>query len=106
VLNAENIKREFKFSLLYPAEQFYPGGGDDEILLQGVVDCFFEEGDALVIVDFKTDYVTPDTVEEKANKYTPQLDAYSSALERITGKCVKDRLIYFFALDKCVSLPE
>jgi len=99
-LRAESIRREFKFSLLCPAEQFYPGCGDDEILLQGVVDCFFEEDDELVVVDFKTDKVTSDSVDEKAKHYAPQLAAYSDALERITGKRVKDRIIYFFALDR------
>ena len=104
VLNAEEIKREFKFSLLYPAEYFYQGGGDDEILFQGVVDCYFEEGGELVVVDFKTDRVTPETIEEKANSYAPQLTAYSDALARITGKQVKERVVYFFALDKAVLI--
>ena len=97
VMNADKVRREFKFSLLYPAERFYPGGGKDEILFQGVVDCFFEEGGELTVVDFKTDRVTQDTLEEKAQEYKQQLDAYSDALERITGKRVKQRIIYFFA---------
>jgi len=104
VLIAEDVKREFKFSLLCPAGQLYPGGGDDEILLQGVIDCFFEEEGTLTVIDFKTDYVTHDTFEEKARSYTPQLAAYSNALERITGTHVKERIIYFFALDRCVQI--
>ncbi|MCL2409783.1 MAG: helicase-exonuclease AddAB subunit AddA [Oscillospiraceae bacterium] len=99
VMNASNVRREFKFSLLYPAKRFYPGGGDDEILIQGVIDCFFEEEGELVVVDFKTDYVTRDTVEKKAKQYTPQIEAYADALERITEKHVKERIIYFFAID-------
>ena len=99
LLKAENVKREFKFSLLYPAESFFPGGGEDKILLQGIVDCFFEENGELVVIDFKTDYVTADTLEEKTNSYAPQIAWYSEALERITGKPVKERIIYFFALD-------
>jgi len=106
VLGAEKIWREFKFSLLYPAERFFPGGGDDEILLQGVVDCFFEEGDELVVVDFKTDHVTQETLEEKAMQYAPQLSAYSDALERITGKRVKERIIYFFSIDSIYSIKS
>jgi ATP-dependent helicase/nuclease subunit A len=104
VLKAKDVKREFKFSLLCPAEQFYQGGGDDKILLQGVVDCFFEEDDALIVVDFKTDHVARDTLEEKTNHYAPQLATYSDALERITGKHVKDSIIYFFALDEAVTM--
>ena len=99
LLKAENVKREFRFSLLRPAESFFPGGGEDNILLQGVVDCFFEEDGELVVIDFKTDYVTMDTLEEKTNYYAPQIAEYSEALERITGKRVKERVLYFFALD-------
>ena len=99
MLRSENVRREFKFSLLCPAERFFPGGGEDNILLQGIVDCFFEEDGELVVIDFKTDYVTMDTLEEKTNGYAPQVAEYSEALERITGKQVKERVIYFFALN-------
>ena len=99
-LMAEEINREFKFSLLYPAGRFYPGGGDDQILLQGIVDCFFEEDGELVIIDFKTDQATRETLAEKISDYTPQLAAYSDALERITGKNVQERVIYFFSMDE------
>ena len=99
---AENIMREFRFSLLYPAERFFPGGGEDKILLQGVVDCFFEEDGEISIIDFKTDSVTPETLEDKVMQYLPQLTVYSESLERITEKHVKERVIYFFGQDKCV----
>jgi len=101
VLHATTVQREFKFSLLYPAERFFEGGGDDEILLQGVIDCFFEEDGGLTVIDFKTDYVTPDTLAEKAEQYAPQIEAYADALERMTGLRVTGRVIYFFSLDAC-----
>jgi len=100
VLGAETIKREFRFSLLRPAESYFPGGGNDKVLLQGIVDCFFEEEGELVIVDFKTDHVTNETVSKKAAAYSPQLNAYAEALESISGKNVKEKIVYFFAIDK------
>jgi len=96
LVSAPNTEREFKFSLLSEAERFFPGGGNDEILLQGVVDCFFEENGELVIVDFKSDRVSKSTVDERVKRYTPQLRTYADALERITGKKVKESIIYFF----------
>jgi len=96
LVSASNTEREFKFSLLSKAEKFFPGGGNDEILLQGVVDCFFEENGELVIVDFKSDRVSKSTIDERVKRYTPQLDVYAEALNRITGKKVKERIIYFF----------
>jgi len=95
LVNATNPEREFKFSLLSEAEKFFPGGGNDEILLQGVVDCYFEENGELVVVDFKSDRVSKSTIDERVKRYTPQLGAYANALERITGKKVKERVIYF-----------
>ena len=68
------------------------------------MDCFFEEGGELTVIDFKTDYVTPETLEEKAAHYAPQLAAYTDALERITGKRVKERVLYFFKIGASYSL--
>jgi ATP-dependent helicase/nuclease subunit A len=82
VLNADEIYREFKFSLLVPAEEYYPGaktGDGDEILLQGVVDCCMREREALHVIDFKTDAVTLENIEEKTRQYAPQLAAYGRA---------------------------
>ena len=104
VLEAESVKREFKFSLLYPAEYFCPGSGGDKVLFQGVIDCFFEEGGDITVIDFKTDRVTIDSLNEKVEYYGTQLTAYSDALERMTGKRVKERIIYFFELDRHVSV--
>ena len=96
---SNELKREFKFSVLRSADSYFSGGGSDKILLQGIVDCFFIEGDEIVVLDFKSDKVSNENVREKAQRYTPQLDVYADALERITGKRVKEKIIYFFAID-------
>ena len=104
VINAKKLYREFKFSILCPAEDYFSGGGSDEILVQGVIDCFFEDEEEIVLVDFKTDKVTDKNFKEKAKYYTPQLYAYADAIKRITGKHVKERVIYFFAIDTAYSV--
>lgn len=104
ILGAESVRREFKFSVLLPAKEYYPEAGDDEILLQGVIDCYYEEKGELTVVDFKTDYVTPETVHARAQEYLPQVDAYSRALERITGMPVAGKILYFFALDTAIEI--
>ena len=105
VLNAKNIQREFKFSLLYPAERFFPGGGEDRIMLQGVIDCFFEEDGELTVIDFKTDNVTAEMLEERVSRYSYQLNIYADALTRITGMPVKEKVIYFFGPDCLRTVP-
>ena len=99
IRRSESVRREYRFSLLRPVREFANVDADDAVLLQGVVDCFFEEGGELVVVDFKTDRVSHDNLEERAAHYRPQLEAYSMALARVTGKRVKEKLLYFFSAD-------
>ena len=47
------------------------------------------------MVDYKTDYVTADTLEEKARLYAPQLRAYAAAAERVLGLKVKEGVVFF-----------
>ncbi|MBR2894814.1 MAG: PD-(D/E)XK nuclease family protein, partial [Oscillospiraceae bacterium] len=95
--SAIRIEREYRFSLLVDAKDYYGAvSREDQVLLQGVVDLFAETAEGIVVVDFKTDYVTGDTVDEKLTFYRPQIDAYSTALEKILEKPVVRRVIYFF----------
>ena len=103
VLTARGVHREFKFSLLAPAALLDPAGRG-EMLLQGVVDCWLEEPDGLIIIDYKTDRVTRETQEARAAEYAPQLGAYAWALERITGKPAKAAYVYFFTTGTAVRL--
>ena len=100
---AEEVLREFKFSLLVPAGLYYPGS-TGEILLQGVVDCCMVEESGLTILDFKTDRVTDETIDARAEYYRGQIDAYTAALEKIFDREVKARILYFFNAGKAVSV--
>ena len=104
LLTAESIEREFKFSVLVRAEDYFAGGGEDEILLQGIIDCFFEKDGKLCIVDFKTDYVTEKTIDARVKFYENQINTYARALEEITGKTAAVRYLYFFRLDRTVEV--
>ncbi len=89
--------REFKFSILSPARDYFHGAPDeDEILLQGVVDVCIESGGELLVLDFKTDHIRPGAERARAEHYAGQLRAYALALKRITGKTVSRMLLYFF----------
>lgn len=101
---ALRIWREFSFSLLRPADELFAGVQGDEILLQGVVDCCFDEGDGLVIVDYKTDRVSFDEAPERAALYREQLGAYAWAMGRITGEAVKESIVYFLNAGRAVAL--
>ena len=105
IRTGKQVEREYRFSLLQSAETFVPGAmAGDEILLQGVVDCFFEEDGALVVVDFKTDRTAPGALAERAEHYRAQLDAYSLALSQVIGLPVKEKVLYFLRCGKAVTL--
>ena len=98
IRKSKQVEREYRFSLLRPVRDFSSLDADDSVLLQGVVDCFFEEDGELVVVDFKTDRIGRTQIEERAEHYRPQLEAYSMALMRVMGKKVREKVLYFFSV--------
>ena len=95
ILGAQTLRREFKFSILTDAAGYVPQAAGEQVMLQGVVDCFWIEDGGIVLVDFKTDR-TPDGPAAKASQYAPQLHAYAGALSRMYQLPVKEQILYFF----------
>ncbi len=98
------VLREFKFSILDDGEHYGPGLAGEQILLQGVVDCAILEEDGITILDFKTDFVTEETLVSRAAHYAPQIHAYADAMSRIFEKPVKTEWLYFFSMDRLVEM--
>ncbi|MGN0335595.1 MAG: helicase-exonuclease AddAB subunit AddA [Lachnospiraceae bacterium] len=91
--------REQSFVIAKPASEIYPDcDSNQDILIQGVVDVYFEEDDGLVLADYKTDNIR--SAQELKNLYRKQLNLYAQALEQLTGKKVKERWIYSFTIGK------
>ena len=90
-VNYGSVRREQPFVFEYEGQ-----------LIQGIIDLYFEEDGELVIVDYKTDRVNKSTAgeQELVKRYAIQLDYYAKALAQLTGKCVKEKIIYSFALGK------
>ena len=100
---AGKLYREQPFVLGLPANKLGKDLPEEEtVLIQGIIDVFFEEEDYIVVADYKTDRV--EKAEELIRRYQVQLDYYAQALERLTGKKVKEKLIYSFALSKELRL--
>lgn len=76
----------------------------EKVRLQGIIDCIFEEEDGIVLLDYKTDYVVEGMEEEILDKYRIQLKYYKEAVEKITGKKVKESYLYLFRLGKEVLI--
>lgn len=96
--------REFKFSILTDASAYYENIADEKILLQGVVDCALIEDDGITVIDFKSDRVTQENLEEALERYKPQVAAYANAIQRIYQKPIKAAKLYFFAINQMVDV--
>ena len=90
MLRSPNVRREWAFNLVMEDQQ--------GAILQGVIDCAFLEDDAWVLVDYKTDRIEDESAFIR--RYATQIDWYARALERITGRPVKNRYLYSISLGK------
>lgn len=79
---------------------------NEKLRLQGIIDCFFEEEDGVVLLDYKTDYVKLGKEEELLDRYKVQIDLYTETLEKIIGKKIKERYLYLFGVDKEVKYKD
>ncbi|MGM9669037.1 MAG: helicase-exonuclease AddAB subunit AddA [Faecousia sp.] len=101
----DRVLREFKFSILDKGARYGENLQDERVLLQGVVDCALIEADGITVLDFKTDYVTEETLPDTVRHYLPQVCAYAEAMSRIYEKKVKQVFLYFFRLNRLVEVP-
>ena len=94
-VNCGSVRREQPFVFEYEGQ-----------LIQGIIDLYFEEDGEFVLVDYKTDRVMKGEAGEKelVRRYAIQLDYYAKALTQLTGKNVKEKIIYSFALGKGLSV--
>lgn len=69
---------------------------NDEILIQGIIDCWFEYDGEVYLVDFKTDRIkNEEHLRELNEKYSVQLSYYKTALENSLGRNVDHSYICY-----------
>ena len=97
------LVREQPFVMgLTPKEAGLSNESDAKILVQGIMDAYFEEDHELILVDYKTDHVKNE--EELVKRYYKQMELYKTALERGTNQTVKQVILYSFSLQKAVLI--
>lgn len=98
------LEREKPFVMSVPANLVWEDSRPEEdVLIQGIIDVFWEEADGIVLLDYKTDHV--DNAQELVRRYKKQLELYADALSRFSDeKPVKEILIYSFALAETILL--
>lgn len=98
---AGRLHREMPFTMEVECSEVFGslagcGHEGETVVLQGIIDCWFEEEGKLVLVDYKTDYVPEGEVSNIKEKYRTQIEYYARALSQITGKEVSGKYIYLF----------
>ncbi|MBQ9827129.1 MAG: helicase-exonuclease AddAB subunit AddA [Lachnospiraceae bacterium] len=90
------LKREQQFVISVPASNVYTDiVSDEQVIIQGITDAFFEEDGKIVIVDYKTDRIRPGSEEAVLkDRYSVQMAWYIRALEMTLGLPVKEAVLY------------
>ncbi len=111
---ADRMRKARSLNLLYKEKQFVMGikasevlkGVESEelILIQGIIDVFFEEDGELVLLDYKSDLVKQES--ELIHRYRMQLHYYKKALEQMLQKRVKEMIIYSLPLGKEIRIDQ
>lgn len=105
MFQSPNLWREYRFTTEIPPSLVQETLTDLEteqtVVLQGAVDCVFEEDGQLVIVDYKTDTISDESV--LWNRYAKQLELYAMAMTQCIGLSVKETLLYSFYLSRSIS---
>lgn len=103
-VTATEVLREYEFAALIEADRILHNGVQDKVLLNGAMDLLIRREDGLVIVDFKTDRVTEDTMQMKAQHHALQLSLYAMAAEEIFRQPVCETWVWFLRLGKGIQL--
>ncbi len=96
------LHKEQQFVMGVPAKKMGAADSEELVVVQGIIDAYLEEDGALVLIDYKTDRVWNPKI--LAEHYQKQLEYYGLALEQMTGKKVKEKLIYSLTMQRQISL--
>ncbi len=109
-----NLFKEKQFVVGVPAQRLMEGSlqtdvsmannNNTPIVVQGIIDAYFREGDKLILLDYKTDKVKEGQEDILVKRYETQLRYYKETLEQLTGLPVAESYIYSFALNKEIRM--
>ncbi len=100
---AGRLHKEQPFVLGLPANRLRSEFPQEEtVLIQGIIDVFFEENGRYVLLDYKTDAV--ESAEELVKRYRVQLDYYAEALEQFSRYRDTEKILYSFKLGEEIHL--
>ena len=93
--NTDSVKREWPFTFAVDEKNL-----GEPVVVQGIVDMIINTPQGLVVVDFKTDNITPEGVEDRAGKYRKQISYYARAVSAIFQQEVSSAWLYFLKCNR------
>lgn len=109
---ALHLRKEIPFNMklsLQELPDFAEEAFEDSIIVQGTIDCCFEEEDGLVLLDYKSNYIGAENQEERVREltetYRGQISLYRRALEEYSGREVKAAYLYLFGIGREIEIP-
>lgn len=81
----------------------------ETVVIQGIIDCYFEEEGKYILLDYKSNYIDKDDPDEKERMislYKEQINLYREALETITDTPVSEAFLYLTAVAQTVKIPR
>jgi ATP-dependent helicase/nuclease subunit A len=92
--NAAALKREVPIYFAAPAPDGSSPDALDQVMVRGRIDLLVPTPTGPVLIDYKSDRISQDDVPERARFYAPQLNAYRTALEKITARPSATYLVF------------
>ncbi len=101
------VKREVPFTLRVDPGSLYPERAfeDDFVVVQGIIDAIIFEDDGVILLDYKSDRISPEQVPTALRNYTPQVSMYALACRRILKRPVKQASVVFLVPDLEAPVP-
>ena len=98
--------RELPFTLTLPASQLFPDWQDaeEQVFVQGVIDCLFQEEDGLVLIDYKCIGNKGAAAEPPEKRYRSQLNYYAHAIQQIRKEPVKETYLYLINQEEVIKM--
>ncbi len=103
IKNADLVERELQFICEIKSEKIFTNfeNNNNNIFIQGVVDCLVEKNKKLTIIDYKTDELNSHLIKKK---YISQIKYYKLAIEKCFNRKVECCLIYSTYLNKDIKI--
>lgn len=99
------LHREQPFVIQRPACDIFPDRKEsDPVLIQGIIDGFYDTDEGIVLMDYKTDSLKPGEEEKLIERYQTQMELYRDALEEVFHRKVVSCVLYSFSLGKAIVL--